>query len=39
MSDDWYCFVPESTDFADKMDDYGLGGINCTPCQGHFEFV
>ena len=27
MSDDWYCFVPESTDFADKMDDCGLGGI------------
>lgn len=27
MRDIWYCFVPENTDFADKMGDWGLSGI------------
>lgn len=27
MRDIWYCFVPENTDFADEMGDWGLGGI------------
>ncbi len=30
MSDDWYCFGPESTDFADKMGGYGLDSIRRT---------
>lgn len=34
MSDIWCCFVPESTDFADK-----IGGCDQAVLGGQIEFV